>query len=114
MVLSDLNSYALQTAVQDRESLPARALRGEHLHESLFLVNGEVTLLEKFGLGRIWELARSNMTICFIMGMVSSFVEIAQWAWSLENIQVFIAVFIPLGLIALPPFFVSMSLFVGK
>jgi len=114
VVLSDLNSYARQTAIQDPESLPAKALRGEHLQLSLFTGNGEANLLRGFGLGRGWELTRSHMLVCFIMGMVSSFVEIALWVWSLDVFQVSLAIMIPLGLIVLPPFFVFMYLFVGK
>jgi hypothetical protein len=114
VMLSDLHSYARQTAIQDPESLPARALRGEHLQESLFIGNGEIILLRGFGLGRIWELARGHMVLCFIMGMLCSFAEIALWVWSLEVIQVSIAVAVPLGMIVLPPFFVFMYLFVGK
>lgn len=114
VVLSDLNSYARQTAIQDPESLPARALRGEHLHQSLFIGKGEAILLRGFGLGRIWELARSHMMSCFIMGMLSSFIEIALWVWSLDVFQVSLAIAFPLGLVVLPPIFVFMYLFVGK
>ena len=113
-MLSDLNSYARQTAIQDPESLPAKAIRGEHLQQSLFTGNGEATLLRSFGLGRIWELTRSHMLVCFIMGMVSSFVEIALWAWSLDVFQVSLAIMILLGLIVLPLLFVFMYLFVGR
>jgi hypothetical protein len=114
VMLSDLESYARQTAIQDPGSLPARVLRGEHLQESLFIGNGEVMLLRGFGLGRKWELARSHMMICFIMSMLSSFVEVALWIWSLEIVQVSIALIVPLGLIVLPPFLVFIYLFVGK
>ena len=114
VVLSDLNSYARQTAILDPESLPAKVLRGDHLQESLFTGNGEVTLLRGFGLGKIWELARNHMMICFIMGMLSSFVEIVLWVWYLEVIQVSIALVVPIGLVVLPPFFVFIYLFVGK
>ena len=114
VVLSDLSSYARQTAIQDPESLPARALRGEHLHQSLFIGNGESILLRGFGLGRIWELARGHMMVCFIMGMVSSFVEVTLWVWSLDVFHVSLAMIFPLGLVVLPPFFVFMYLFVGK
>jgi len=114
VVLSDLNSYALRTAIQDPDSLPARALRGEHLRESLFIGNGEVTLLRGFGLGRVWELARSHMMICFIMGMLSSFIEVALWVWCLETSHVSIALAVPLGLVVLPPFFAFVYLFLGK
>jgi hypothetical protein len=114
VMLSDLASYARQTAIQDPDSLPAKVLRGEHVQESLFIGDGEVVLLRGFGLGRIWELARSHMMICFIMGMLSSFVEVALWAWSLEIIPVSIAVVVPLGVIVLPPFLVFVYLFVGK
>jgi len=114
VVLSDLNSYARQTAIQDPESLPAKVLRGEHLQQSLFTGNGEATLLRGFGLGRIWELTRSHMLVCFIMGMVSSFVEVALWVWSLGVFQVSLAIMIPLGLIVLPLLFVFIYLFVGK
>jgi len=114
VVLSDLNSYARQTAILDPESLPAKALRGDHLQESLFTGNGEVTLLRGFGLGKIWELARNHMMICFIMGMLSSFVEIVLWVWYLEVIEVSIALVVPISLVVLPPFFVFIYLFVGK
>jgi len=113
-MLSGLNTYTRQTAIQDPESLPAKALRGEHLQQSLFTGNGEATLLRGFGLGRIWELTRSHMSACFIMGMVSSFVEIALWIWSLDVFQVSLAIIILLGLIVLPPFFVFMYRFVGR
>jgi hypothetical protein len=113
-VLSDLSSYARHTAIHDPESLPARALRGEHLQQSLFTGRGEVTLLRGFGLGRIWELSRSHMIVCFILGMVCSFVEIALWVWSLDVFQVSVAITVPLALIVLPPFFVFMYLFIGK
>jgi len=106
-VLSDLNTLARQTALQDPESLPAQVLRGEHLQQSLFTGNGEATLLRGFGLGRIWELTRSHMMVCFIMGMISSFVEITLWEWSLDVFQVSLAISLPLGLIVLPPLFVS-------
>ena len=114
VVLSDLNSYALQTAIKDPESLPARVLRGEHLQQSLFTGSGEVTLLRGFGLGRIWELTRSHMILCFIMGMLSSFIEIALWVWSLDTSQVSLAIPLPLRLIVLPPLFVFMYLFVSR
>jgi len=113
-VLSDLDSYARQIAIQDPGSLPARVLRGEHLQQSLFIGNGEVTLLRGFGLSRIWELARSHMMICFILAMLSSFVELALWVCSLDKLQVSLAVVLLLGIIVLPPFFVFMYLFVGK
>jgi hypothetical protein len=78
VALSDLNSYARQTAIQDLESLPARALRGD-LQQPLFTGNGEVTPLGGFGLGRILKLAWRHMRECFIKGTRSSFVEIALW-----------------------------------
>jgi hypothetical protein len=113
-MLSDLASYARQKAVEDLESLPAKVLRGEQLQESLFIGYGEVVLLRGFGLGRTWELVRGHMMICFIMGMLCSFVEIALWVWSLELIQVSIAILVPFSLIVLPPFLVFVYLFVGK
>ena len=51
---------------------------------------------------------------CFIMGTLSSFIEIALWVWSLDVFQVSLAIAFPLGLVVLPPFFVFMYLFVGK
>ena len=107
MVLSDLNSRARQAAIQDPESFPARVLRGEHLQQSLFIGNREITLLRGFGLSGIWELARSHMMICFIMGMLSSFVELSLWVY-------ITGVPFRLGIIVLPPFFVFMYLFVCK
>jgi hypothetical protein len=114
VMLSDLGSYARQAAIQDARSLPAKALRGEYLQESLFTGDGEIVLLRGFGLGRVWELARSHMMICFILGTLSSFVEIALWVWHLESIEVSIGLVIPLGLIVLPPIFIFLYLFVGK
>jgi hypothetical protein len=114
VMLSDLDSSARQTAIEDLGSLPAKVLRGEHLPGSLLTGTGEVALLRGFGLGRVWELARSHMMICFTMGMLSSFVEIALWVWSLEVIQLSIAVVVTLVLIVLPLFLVFMRLFVGK
>jgi len=54
------------------------------------------------------------MLVCFILGMVSSFVEVALWVWSLDVFQVSLAIMIPLGLIVLPLLFVFIYLFVGK
>ena len=70
VVLSDLNSYVLQTAVQDRVFARESPSRRTFARVSLPW-QWESHPTRKFGLGRIWELARSRMTIRLIMDMVS-------------------------------------------
>jgi len=113
-MLSDLPSYARETAIQDPESLPAKALYGEDVADVLSGGNSDTILLRKFGLGRTWEFTRSHVMICFTMGCFCSFVTIGLWVWSLEVLRVSIAVLVPFALIVLPPFLVFLYLFIGK
>ena len=114
VILSDLPRYAREIAIQDPESLPAKAMHGEDLAETLSGGNGDTTLLRKFGLGRTWECMKGHMMICFVMGCFCSFITIGLWAWSLEALRVAIAVLVLLVIIVLPPFLVFLFLFFGQ
>jgi hypothetical protein len=113
-MLSDLPTYARETAIRDPESLPAKAMYGKDVPVPLSGGNGDTTLLRKFGLGRKWEFVRGHMMACFILGCLCSFITIGLWAWSLEAPKVAIAVLVQLALIAFPPFLVFILLFIGQ
>ena len=81
-MLSDLPSYARETAIQDSVSLPAKDLYGEDAAESLSGGSSDTILLRKFGLGRTWEFTRIYVMICFTMGCFCSLVTIGLWVWS--------------------------------
>jgi len=83
-MLSDLPSYARETAIQDPKLLPAKAWYGKDAAESLSSENSDTNLLRKFGLGRTWESTRNHVMICFTMGCFCSFITIGLWVWSLE------------------------------
>jgi len=111
--LSDLPSYAREIAIQDPQSLPAKAMYEEDQAVTPSGGNGDPTLLRAFGLGRTWEFMRSHMIICFVVGCFCSFITIGLCFWSVEARGVAIAVSVPFGLIVLPPFLGFLLLFLG-
>ena len=113
-MLSDLPSYAREIAIQDPESLPAKAMHEEDHAVTLSGGNGDTTLLRTFGLGRTWEFMKGHMIVCFVMGCFCSFITIGLCVWSVEALRVAIAVLVLLGLVVLPPFLGFLLLFLGQ
>jgi len=86
-MLSDLPSYARKIAIQDPESLPAKAMYEEDHAATLSSGIGDTTLLRRFGLGRTWECMKGHMIICFVVGCFCSFITIGLWVWSVEALR---------------------------
>lgn len=80
---SDLESSALQLAVTDPESLPARVMKGGKVKKKLLGTHYE--LLEQFGMPEGYRLLDFLTSIWIMTGNIFTLTAVTMWVWLAEK-----------------------------